>query len=185
MAQRTRERVLPLTGQYGRTDTASSAVGLSMHRWAEAVPGTVSRVVVLAPVWLTLIDFRLGVAFVVLATIYFATLMPAAGAIVVNLILRAAGLGSIGAGAGATSLATSVLLSVVSVLGILSFGQVLLTRELVQDPQPAWRVGVEFVLFWLVFPFYVPVVTAIAGMKTSTAYLLGKRPRGHYDPTPK
>lgn len=81
--------------------------------------------------------------------------------------------------------AMGIGLSIVSLLGLTVFWTLLGTKELVPKPwRRAQRVR-ELLLFWLVFSFYVPIFTSIAGLKTSTAYALGKRPRGHFMPTPK
>jgi hypothetical protein len=78
----------------------------------------------------------------------------------------------------------AAVLSFVSLLGLVAFGQTLLTDDFL-PPAPVWRRLGELPLFWLVMSVYVPIVTACAGLKTSTAYLLGQRPRGHFLPTPK
>jgi len=79
----------------------------------------------------------------------------------------------------------AVGLTVVSVLGLLVFWKVLGTDELVLGQRkPGQRIR-ELFLFWLAFSIYVPIFTSLAGLKTSTAYTLGKRPRGHFLPTPK
>ncbi len=82
--------------------------------------------------------------------------------------------------------AETVGLTMVSLLGLAVFWKLLGTRELVLggDGRPARRL-LELLLFWCVFSFYVPIFTSLAGLKTSTAYALGKRPRGHFTPTPK
>lgn len=76
-------------------------------------------------------------------------------------------------------------LTLVSLLGLVVFWAVLGTRELVPGGKRfAGRFG-ELLLFWLVFSIHVPIFTAVAGLKTSTAYALGRRPRGHFVPMPK
>ncbi len=77
------------------------------------------------------------------------------------------------------------VLSLVSVLGLVVFSALLDGDDFIKGAvSPARRV-VELLLFWLVFSIYMPILTALAGLKTSTAYLLGRRPRGHFNPTPK
>ncbi len=77
-------------------------------------------------------------------------------------------------------------LSAVSLLGLVVFWVVLGTRSFIPGGNPgASRRALELFLFWLVFSIYVPVFTSVAGLKTSTLYALGKRPRGHFTPTPK
>lgn len=77
-------------------------------------------------------------------------------------------------------------LTAVSLLGLVVFWITLSTKSLILGRQPdGWRRAFELFLFWLVFSFYVPIFTSIAGLKTSTLYALGRRPRGHFMPTPK
>ncbi|MHB1415486.1 MAG: hypothetical protein ACYC1C_09550 [Chloroflexota bacterium] len=113
------------------------------------------------------------------------TLLPAVGPIAVQLTILTQG----GVGFGYVSLILgsilSAVLTVVSLLGVVAFGQVLVTREFIGAETSPWRKAVELPVFWLVFSIYVPIVTAVAGLKTSSAYVLGRRPRGHYLPTPK
>lgn len=82
--------------------------------------------------------------------------------------------------------AETVGLTLVSLLGLIVFWTVLSTREFIlgEGGQPARRV-LELFFFWAVLSIYVPLFTSVAGLKTSTAYALGKRPRGHFMPTPK
>jgi len=79
----------------------------------------------------------------------------------------------------------AVGLTSVSMLGLLVFWKVLGTREFVPGGSGAIRRAWELALFWMVFSIYVPIFTSVAGLRTSTAYALGKRPRGHFIPTPK
>ncbi|MDA8218296.1 MAG: glycosyltransferase family A protein [Dehalococcoidales bacterium] len=113
------------------------------------------------------------------------TLLPAVGPVAVQLTILTQG----GVGYGYVSLILgsilSAVLTIVSLLGVVAFGQVLVTREFIGAETSPWRKAVELPVFWLVFSIYVPVVTAVAGLKTSSAYVLGRRPRGHYLPTPK
>jgi len=81
--------------------------------------------------------------------------------------------------------AVGIGLTLVSLLGLVVFWKVLGDRELVPGGSTRLRRVWELFLFWLVFSIYVPIFTSIAGLKTSTAYALGKRPRGHFMPTPK
>lgn len=77
-------------------------------------------------------------------------------------------------------------LSFVSLLGLIVFWITLSTKDFILGSQPGrLRRAFELFLFWLVFSFYVPIFTSVAGLKTSTMYALGKRPRGHFMPTPK
>jgi hypothetical protein len=77
-------------------------------------------------------------------------------------------------------------LSMVSGLGLVVFWVILGTYSFIPggSPEPLRR-ALELSLFWLVFSIYVPIFTSVAGLKTSTLYALGKRPRGHFMPTPK
>ncbi len=81
--------------------------------------------------------------------------------------------------------AVGIGLTLVSLLGLVVFWKVLGDRELVLGDRRRNRRAQELFLFWLVFSIYVPIFTSIAGLKTSTLYALGKRPRGHFMPTPK
>ncbi|MHB0870955.1 MAG: glycosyltransferase family 2 protein [Chloroflexota bacterium] len=81
--------------------------------------------------------------------------------------------------------AAGVGLTFVSLLGLVVFWKMLGTSELVPGERKRGQRVRELVLFWLVFSIYVPIFTSLAGLKTSTAYALGKRPRGHFMPTPK
>lgn len=75
--------------------------------------------------------------------------------------------------------------SAVSLLGLAVFLTVLRTEVLMRVTASPGRIALELLLFWLTFSIYVPIFTSAAGLKTSTAYALGKRPRGHFMPTPK
>lgn len=75
--------------------------------------------------------------------------------------------------------------SAVSLLGLTVFLTVLRTEVLMRVTASPGRIALELLLFWLTFSIYVPIFTSAAGLKTSTAYALGKRPRGHFMPTPK
>ncbi|MFN8532647.1 MAG: glycosyltransferase family A protein [Dehalococcoidia bacterium] len=77
------------------------------------------------------------------------------------------------------------VLSVVTVLGLLVFWRLLATPLYVPADAPLWRRAVEMGLFYLVMPVLLPLITGVAGLKTSTAYALGKKPTGAYIPTPK
>jgi hypothetical protein len=77
------------------------------------------------------------------------------------------------------------VLSIVTVLGLWVFWRMLATPLYVPSGAPAWRRGVEMALFYLIMPVLLPIITGVAGMKTSTAYALGKKPTGAYIPTPK
>lgn len=81
--------------------------------------------------------------------------------------------------------AAGVGLTFVSLLGLVVFWKMLGTPELVLGERKRGQRVRELLLFWLVFSIYVPIFTSLAGLKTSTAYALGKRPRGHFVPTPK
>jgi hypothetical protein len=76
-------------------------------------------------------------------------------------------------------------MTLVSLLGLAAFWSLLSTPAFVQPTRSVWRTAGEMLLFWVLFTLYLPVLTSIAGLKTATAYALGKRPRGHYTPTPK
>lgn len=47
------------------------------------------------------------------------------------------------------------------------------------------RRALEMVIFAIVYPIYLPLLASAPCMKTVTAYALGRRPNGHYVPTPK
>lgn len=80
---------------------------------------------------------------------------------------------------------SSIALTLMSLLGLFVFWQILSVPEIVHAPTSRWRKVRDILFFYLVMPVYVPIITAAAGIKTSTAYALGKRPTGHYIPTPK
>lgn len=86
---------------------------------------------------------------------------------------------------GLLRLAVGAALSVVSALGLVVFWKVLGTEQFVLGERRLGQRVKELFLFWLVFSIYVPIFTPMAGLKTSTCYALGKRPRGHFMPTPK
>ena len=111
------------------------------------------------------------------------TVLPGYGLIAVMALSNPLGLGD---SIALFRSAETVGLTMVSFLGLAVFWKLLGTKELVLggDGRPARRV-LEIILFWCVFSFYVPIFTSLAGLKTSTAYALGKRPRGHFMPTPK
>lgn len=110
------------------------------------------------------------------------TLMPTYGLLVASAIVYPTALAPT---ADMLKSLFAVGLTVVSVLGLLVFWKVLGTNELVLgERKPGQRIR-ELFLFWLAFSIYVPIFTSLAGLKTSTAYTLGKRPRGHFLPTPK
>lgn len=77
------------------------------------------------------------------------------------------------------------VLSTVTVLGLFVFWRLLTNPLFVPDGRPAWRRMVEMMVFYLLMPLLLPVITAMAGLKTSTAYAFGKKPTGAYIPTPK
>ncbi len=81
--------------------------------------------------------------------------------------------------------AVTIGLTLVSLLGLVVFWKVLGDRDLVLGNRRRGQRVQELFLFWLVFSVYVPIFTSVAGLKTSTIYTLGKRPRGHFMPTPK
>jgi hypothetical protein len=81
--------------------------------------------------------------------------------------------------------AVGIGLTLVSLLGLVVFWKVLGDRDLVPGTRGKAQRVRELFLFWLVFSVYVPIFTSVAGLKTSTAYALGRRPRGHFMPTPK
>jgi hypothetical protein len=77
------------------------------------------------------------------------------------------------------------VLSVMTVLGLVVCWRLLATPLFVPMGAPLWRRVVEMALFYLAMPLLLPLITGVAGLKTSTAYALGKRPTGAYVPTPK
>lgn len=111
------------------------------------------------------------------------TILPGYGLLAVMVLSNPLDLGN---AIGLFRSAETVGLTMVSLLGMVVFWTILGTRELVPggDVRPMRRV-LEIFFFWCVFSFYVPIFTSLAGLKTSTAYALGKRPRGHFTPTPK
>lgn len=113
------------------------------------------------------------------------TLLPAAGPIAAQYVILVLGRQDPSHMLAPLALAITAVLTLVSALGVLAFGQVLSTKEFIHAEKPFWRKIVELIAFWAVFSIYVPILTACAGLKTSTSYLLGRRPRGHYVPTPK
>ena len=86
---------------------------------------------------------------------------------------------------GFLRLVVGIVLSAVSLLGLVVFWKVLGSDQLVLGERKFGQRVRELFLFWLVFSIYVPLFTPVAGLKTSTGYALGKRPRGHFIPTPK
>lgn len=76
-------------------------------------------------------------------------------------------------------------LSIVTVLGLFVFWRLLAAPLYVPDRAPVWRRALEMALFYVVMPLLLPIITGVAGLKTSTAYALGKKPTGAYIPTPK
>jgi hypothetical protein len=78
-----------------------------------------------------------------------------------------------------------IFLSVVTVLGLVVFWRLLATPLYVPASAPLWRRIVEMALFYAIMPVLLPIITGVAGLKTSTAYALGKKPTGAYIPTPK
>ena len=79
----------------------------------------------------------------------------------------------------------AVALTVISWLGLAVSWKILSQVEFVGTGKPARRRALELLQFWVVFSIYIPVLTALAGLRTSTSYALGHRPTGHYMPTPK
>ncbi|GIW08154.1 MAG: hypothetical protein KatS3mg060_2959 [Dehalococcoidia bacterium] len=77
------------------------------------------------------------------------------------------------------------VLSIVTVLGLVVFWRLLATPLYVPAEAPLWRRIVEMAIFYAIMPVLLPVITGVAGLKTSTAYALGKKPTGAYIPTPK
>ncbi|MCS6801030.1 MAG: hypothetical protein RMM58_04345 [Chloroflexota bacterium] len=76
-------------------------------------------------------------------------------------------------------------LSIVTVLGLVVFWRLLAAPLYVPDRAPVWRRVVEMALFYVMMPLLLPIITGVAGLKTSTAYALGRKPTGAYIPTPK
>jgi hypothetical protein len=113
------------------------------------------------------------------------TLLPTAGLVTFKLVPIVSGGALAATVAGSVTALTTVLLTIGSVVGIVAFAQVLLTAGFVTARVPLSRLALELALFYIAIPVIVPLITAVAGLKTSSAYLLGKRPRGHFLPTPK
>ncbi len=110
------------------------------------------------------------------------TLMPGYGLLAASALVGPDALSLV---AENLKIAVTVGLTAVSLLGLVVFWNVLGTRDLVPGDKPPGRRVLELLLFWMVFSIYVPIFTSVAGLKTSTAYSLGRRPRGHFVPTPK
>jgi len=113
------------------------------------------------------------------------TLLPGAGPLLCYAIVTWQGQADLASRAVPMTPVLAVVLSLVSVLGLTSFLFVMGTKEFMHVRAPIWRQVAEILLFWLAFSIYVPILTAGAGLKTSSDYMLGRRPRGHYIPTPK
>jgi hypothetical protein len=114
------------------------------------------------------------------------TLLPAIGPLTAQLVILSWFGGQVQpVPAVSLIMGLAAVLTFVSLIGIMAFGQVLRTPDFVGRSVPFWRWAAEIGAFWVVFSIYVPIITACAGLRTSTAYLLGQRPRGHYVPTPK
>ena len=111
------------------------------------------------------------------------TILPSYGLLAVMVLANPLRLGD---AVAVVKLAETVGFTAVSLLGLVVFWKVLGTREFIRgrDRRPARRL-LELFFFWCVISLYVPLFTSVAGLKTSTAYALGKRPRGHFMPTPK
>mgnify|MGYP005849763479 CR=1 FL=1 len=112
------------------------------------------------------------------------TILPAAGPVLSYVILAWQGQAGAAQAAPVTPL-LALVLTLVSILGLTAFLFVMGTEGFMRTRVPLWRRVMEITLFWLVFSVYVPIITAGAGLKTSSEYMLGRRPRGHYTPTPK
>jgi len=110
------------------------------------------------------------------------TLLPGYGFIAAKFVIDFAYPGQV---VGYLQPVQGVLLTIVTLLGLSVFWQMLSTPQLVHPAASVPRRILEIVLFWLTFSIYVPIVTACAGLKTSTAYAFGRKPSGHYVPTPK
>ncbi len=110
------------------------------------------------------------------------TLMPGYGLVVSTALVGPAELAAV---ADALKMMAGIGLSAVSLLGLVVFWKILGTHQFVPPSGHPGRRARELALFWLVFSIYVPIFTSLAGLKTSTLYALGKRPRGHFMPTPK
>lgn len=111
------------------------------------------------------------------------TILPGYGMLAVMVLAGPLGLGD---SVDIVKTALWWALSFVSLLGLVVFWVMLSTRSFIPEYSPsAGRKAFELFLFWLVFSIYVPIFTSVAGLKTSTMYALGKRPRGHFMPTPK
>ena len=78
-----------------------------------------------------------------------------------------------------------IILTIMTLVGLYVFWTMLSSPAIVTGRCSTRRRLLELFLYYIVLPVYVPVITAVAGLKTSTAYALGKRPTGHYVPTPK
>ena len=82
-------------------------------------------------------------------------------------------------------LPTSIVLSAMSLWGLIVYWNMLSLPGFVDPKASTRRRILEMLFFWLIFPLYVPIIAAVAAIKTSTSYALGKRPTGHYDLRPK
>jgi hypothetical protein len=81
--------------------------------------------------------------------------------------------------------ALGVVLTATTVIGLLVSWSLMSHRLFVPEGAPVWRRLVELGAFYMLMPFLLPVITGMAGLKTSTAYAFGRKPTGAYLPTPK
>ncbi len=113
------------------------------------------------------------------------TVLPGAGPLAATAVLLLQSHGGTGILAGLVTWVLTIILAVGSLVSLASFLLLWNTEDLMRQRVPFWRQIVELALFWAAFSVYVPIMSSGAGLKTSTAYMFGQRPRGHYDPTPK
>lgn len=86
---------------------------------------------------------------------------------------------------GYLSLISTAVFSAATVVALAVAWRTIVTHEFIPGAAGWRRRFVELLLWWLVAGLYLPLMMGLAGLKTSTAYALGKKPRGHYIPTPK
>ncbi|MBI3978267.1 MAG: glycosyltransferase family 2 protein [Chloroflexi bacterium] len=126
--------------------------------------------------WLTLHRFWNGLERDTL------TILPGLGILFVRLIGE-----QLYVGYDLTTLGTviAIVLTPLSFLGLSVYLLLVSNASFVAPAATPRRLLLELIQFWLVISIYLPILTAFAGLKTSTAYALGRRPVGHYTPTPK
>ncbi|MGI5835041.1 MAG: glycosyltransferase [Chloroflexota bacterium] len=145
-------------------------------RWREGPLDEFVEAVTKGYAWLTFRRFLNGLERDTL------TVMPGYGVFVATILADPS---QMSIDPGFLRLLVGVALSIVSALGLVVFWVMLGTEQFVLGKREPGQRAKELLLFWLVFSVYIPIFTTLAGLKTSTSYSIGKRPRGHFLPTPK